>query len=99
VKPGSQSDERADVVRKAKEFFYVDLQRVRSYYAQLNRGVVESVVLRDANLKVSDLQATLLGFGPRVGVQADRSREESRSLQDPGPRRSLDSSRLSGRHK
>ncbi len=40
-------NERSNVVRKAREFFYVDLERVRSYYAQLNRGVVETVMFRD----------------------------------------------------
>lgn len=33
--------EREDEYRRLREFLYVDLQRVRSYYAQQNRGVIE----------------------------------------------------------
>ena len=37
--------DRKNEVRAVREFLYVDHQRIRSYYSQLNRGVIESVVL------------------------------------------------------
>ncbi len=75
-------DERADVVRQAREFFYVDLQRVRSYYAQLNRGVVETVLLRDKGEKGGEAAAQFLGLSATGRLGASAEREESRSMQD-----------------
>jgi hypothetical protein len=75
-------DEQNDRVRKVREFLYVDLQRIRSYYAQLNRGVVESVINRDTNSKEGETQARILGFGGTGGISREREREEARSLQD-----------------
>lgn len=74
--------ERNNEVRKVREFLYVDLQRIRSYYAQLNRGVIESVISRDINAKEGEAQAKLFGFGGSAGVSRERERQESRSLQD-----------------
>lgn len=74
--------ERDDEVRKVREFLYVDLQRIRSYYAQLNRGIVEEVIRRDTDAKEGEAEARILGFGGSVEVVREREREESRSLQD-----------------
>jgi hypothetical protein len=74
--------ERGDNVRKVREFLYVDLQRIRSYYAQLNRGIIESVISRETDAKEGEAQAKLLGFGGSGGFSREREREESRSLQD-----------------
>ena len=74
--------EREDEYRKLREFFYVDLQRVRSYYAQLNRGVIESILSRDTGIRQADVQAKLLGIGASGGGSQERAREESRTLQD-----------------
>ena len=74
--------EQEDEVHKVREFLYVDLQRIRSYYAQLNRGVVESVVNRDTNSKEGEADARLLGFGAAGSISREREREEARSLQD-----------------
>src|SRR5258708_4974287 len=74
--------ERQDEVRKVREFLYVDLQRVRSYYTQLNRGIIDSVVSRDTKLFQGEAQARLFGLGGSGGGSFERAREESRSLQD-----------------
>ena len=74
--------ERHDEVRKVREFLYVDLQRIRSYYTQLNRGIIDSVVARDTKHFQGEAQARLFGLGPSAGGAFERSREESRSLQD-----------------
>lgn len=74
--------ERRDEVRKVREFLYVDLQRIRSYYTQLNRGIIDSVVSRDIKDVHGEAQARLLGFGAGAGGGFQRAREESRSLQD-----------------
>lgn len=74
--------EQKDEVRAVREFLYVDLQRIRSYYAQLNRGIVESVVNRDTKSRGGEADARLLGFGAGGSISREREREESRSLQD-----------------
>lgn len=74
--------EREDEYRRVREFLYVDLQRVRSYYAQLNRGVIDSVMSRETGVRQADVQARLLGIGGSGGGSQERAREESRSLQD-----------------
>ncbi|WP_157430449.1 DUF6414 family protein [Actinomadura macra] len=71
--------ERDDLVtRSIREFFYVDIQRVRSYYAQMNRGTIESVVARASTSQQDGLPARLLGLEPDTLHQ----REESRSFQE-----------------
>ena len=74
--------ERSSDVRKVREFFYVDHQRIRSYYSQINRGVIESVVSRGSGSVGGEVGARLFGFGPSVTAERDHQREESRSLQD-----------------
>ena len=74
--------ERDDEYRKLREFLYVDLQRVRSYYAQQNRGIIDSVLSRETGARQADVQARLFGIGASGGGSQERAREESRSLQD-----------------
>lgn len=74
--------ERDDEYRKLREFLYVDLQRVRSYYAQQNRGIIDSILSRNTGARQADVQARLFGIGASGGGSQERAREESRSLQD-----------------
>jgi len=74
--------ERNDEYRRLREFLYVDLQRIRSYYAQQNRGIIDSVLSRETGVRQADVQARLLGIGASGGGSQERAREESRSLQD-----------------
>jgi hypothetical protein len=83
--PGEAPDvvrEQHDDVRRAKEFLYVDVERVRSYYAQLNRGVIDSVVSTSTTSKALDGEARLAGFGVGGAATREASRQEARSLQD-----------------
>lgn len=74
--------ERKDDVRKVREFLYVDHERIRSYYSQINRGVIEEVVTRGTGHIAGEIGVRLFGFGPSASAGRDREREESRSLQD-----------------
>lgn len=74
--------ERKEEFRRLREFLYVDLQRVRSYYAQQNRGIIDSVLSRETGVRQADVQARLLGIGASGGGSKEQAREESRSLQD-----------------
>jgi hypothetical protein len=74
--------ERNDEYRRLREFLYVDLPRVRSYYAQQNRGIIDSVLSRETGARQADVQARLMGIGASGGGSQERAREESRSLQD-----------------
>jgi hypothetical protein len=65
-----------------REFLYVDVNRVRSLLAQLDRGVVESIVDRWTGDKSADFGATLFGIHGGVTLQRGETREESRSVQD-----------------
>ncbi|GAA4514613.1 MULTISPECIES: DUF6414 family protein [Nonomuraea] len=69
-------------VRKIREYFYVDLQRVRSYYAQLNRGVIEGIVSKETKTSKGEAQAKLMGFGPSGSRESGTAREETRSLHE-----------------
>ncbi|MEV0758229.1 hypothetical protein [Streptosporangium sp. NPDC050280] len=76
-------DERnKHAVRKVREYFYVDLQRVRSYYAQLNRGIIEGIVSKESKTSKGEAQAKLMGFGPSGSRETGRAREETRSLHE-----------------
>src|SRR5579859_44143 len=79
---GDVVGERTEDYRKVREFLYVDLQRVRSYYAQLNRGVIESVLSREETSCQVEAQARIFGIGASGGGAQEWEREESRSLQD-----------------
>jgi hypothetical protein len=74
--------ERSGDVRKVREFLYVDHQRIRSYYSQINRGVIESVISRGSGGASGEVGVRLFGFGPSVTAERGNEREESRSLQD-----------------
>jgi hypothetical protein len=80
--PGDVIGERDEKYRKLREFLYVDLQRVRSYYAQSNRGVIDSILSRETGSREVDVQARIFGIGASGGGSLERAREESRSLQD-----------------
>ena len=85
AKKGEASDviaESQDDVRRVKEFLYVDVERVRSYYAQLNRGVIDSIVNTSTTRSARDAEAKLAGIGVGGGATREASRQESRSLQD-----------------
>lgn len=74
--------ENNEEYRRVREFLYVDLQRVRSYYSQLNRGVIDSVLSRESGSRKADVQARIMGIGAAGGGSQEHVREESRSLQD-----------------
>jgi hypothetical protein len=74
--------ERKNEVRNVREFLYVDHQRIRSYYSQINRGVIESVISRGESNISGEVGAKLFGFGPSGSYERGTQREESRSLQD-----------------
>lgn len=74
--------EREDEYRRLREFLYVDLQRIRSYYAQQNRGIIDSVLSRETGARQADIQAKIMGIGASGGGSKEQAREESRSLQD-----------------
>lgn len=74
--------ERKNEVRNVREFLYVDHQRIRSYYSQINRGVIESVISRGESNVAGEVGAKLFGFGPSASYERGTQREESRSLQD-----------------
>lgn len=65
-----------------REFFYVDLQRVRSYYSQINRGIIDSIITKDAQTISGEIKATLFGLGGAGSLNQNQSRDESRSLQE-----------------
>jgi len=65
-----------------REFLYVDVVRVRSLLAQLDRGVVDTVVEKTTLSKGTDLGASVVGLrAGRLGEETTGS-EEARSLQD-----------------
>ena len=74
--------EREDEYRRLREFLYVDLQRIRSYYAQQNRGIIDSILSRETGARQADIQAKIMGIGASGGGSKEQAREESRSLQD-----------------
>lgn len=74
--------EARDDVRRAKEFFYVDIERARAYYSQLNRGVIDNIVSMATSSSARDGEAKLADFGVGGGDAKEASRQESRSLQD-----------------
>lgn len=74
--------ERKDDVRTVREFLYVDHERVRSYYSQINRGIIEGIVSREEGSQEGEAGARLFGFGASVSAGRSKERQESRSLQD-----------------
>jgi hypothetical protein len=64
------------------EFLYDDVIRVRSLLAQLDRGIVETVVEKRGESATTDLGATLLGLKGEHVSERTKAAEESRSVQD-----------------
>jgi hypothetical protein len=65
-----------------REFLYVDVERTRSLLAQLDRGIVDSVVQRVTSTPEADASARIMGFGGGGSYSREHAREESKSLQD-----------------
>jgi hypothetical protein len=65
-----------------KEFLYVDIQRVRSYYGQMNRGIIDSVKSTSSVNGKGQLEAKMFGLGGRGEASGGYAKESSRSLQE-----------------
>jgi hypothetical protein len=65
-----------------RQFLYVDVDRTRSYLAQLDRGVLETVREQANSEARGSLSAKFLGLGGELGAGGTHAVEESRSLQD-----------------
>lgn len=73
--------EKRDEVRKVREFLYVDHERIRSYYSQINRGVIETIISRGGDNVAGEVGIRLLGLAPRslvVTAGSVRNRVRSR---------------------
>lgn len=70
------------MVEDLREFFYVDVDRVRSLLAQLPGGVVEAIRAQSTNAFEGGGQASVFGIGAHGGYTREIASEESRSLQD-----------------
>ncbi len=68
--------------REVREFFYVDVDRVRSLLAQLQGGVVDAIKSETTNSLEGGAQAAILGVGGHGGYTRQSRQEESRSQQD-----------------
>jgi hypothetical protein len=69
-------------VHQAREFFYVDVERVRSLLAQLDRGIVDAIVSRTGNTSSVGGSVRPFGIGATAETTGETVSEESRSLQD-----------------
>lgn len=67
---------------RPREFLYVDTQRVKSFLAHMEGGLVEQTKAGHTDNVKADAQAKLLGFGGGGGYSHDWKREEQKSLQD-----------------
>lgn len=67
---------------RPREFLYVDTQRVKSFLAHIEGGLVEQTKAGHTDNVKADAQAKLLGFGGGGGYSHDWKREEQKSLQD-----------------
>jgi len=65
-----------------REFLYVDVDRARSMLAQLDHGLVVSVVERSAVNLGGKAEATIFGIGGGINSVKETATETSRSLQD-----------------
>lgn len=68
--------------RPVNEFFYVDVDRVRSLLAQMQGGVAEAVSQETTSTFDGGAQASLFGIGAHGGYAREARTSESRSLQD-----------------
>jgi hypothetical protein len=74
---------RSQGVSVIREFLYVDVSRVRSLLAQLDRGVVESVIQAKSQSKAFELGAVLYGLHAGGGNNGrSGGAGEQRSLED-----------------
>jgi hypothetical protein len=71
-----------DVEDALIEFFYVDVDRVRSLLAQIQGGVVDSMTSESTHGYEAGAQATVFGIGGHGDFTRESRRGESRSLQD-----------------
>lgn len=69
-------------VREIREFFYVDVDRVRSLLAQIEDGVVEALKTQSTQTLEGGAQASIFGIGARGAYGREVANEEARSLQD-----------------
>ncbi len=65
-----------------KEFLYVDVDRVRSLLAQMDRGVLEAVKSSRADELKGGAKASAFGIGASGDYGRSSTHEESRSQQD-----------------
>lgn len=65
-----------------KEFFYVDVDRTRSLLAQLQGGLIESLISEKGKTVEGGASASLFGIGGSGGYSQASSVQESRSFQD-----------------
>jgi hypothetical protein len=70
-----------DVEDALIEFFYVDVDRVRSLLAQIQGGVVDSMTSESTHGYEAGAQATVFGIGGHGDFTRESRRGESRSLQ------------------
>lgn len=68
--------------RPVRQFLYVDVDRVRSYLAQLDEGVLESAVNSARSDRSRKILGSALGLGGELSWKEEAGREEARSLQD-----------------
>lgn len=69
-------------IRDIREFFYVDVDRVRSLLAQLQDGVVDAIKSETTHTAEAGAEARVFGIGGRGGYGRETRLEESRSQQD-----------------
>ena len=67
---------------QAREFFCVDVERVRSLLAQLDRGIVDAIISRTGSTSSIGGSVRPFGLGATAETTTETVSEESRSLQD-----------------
>jgi len=65
-----------------REFFYVDVMRIRSLLGQLDRGIVDSVVEKHGDSTAGDLGVSFLGFTGDRSTSRSTGTEASRSMHE-----------------
>lgn len=71
------------MARAIRDFLYLDTERVRGLLAQLEGGVVDSVVERESDAAEAGGQALVFGlFNVRALLRRERGKEHAKSLQD-----------------
>jgi hypothetical protein len=72
----------ANYESRPREFLYVATQRVKSFLAHMEGGLVEQTKAGQTDNVKADAQARLLGFGGGGAYSHDWKREEQKSMQD-----------------